>query len=197
MRIYIPQKVKEKGLQGSLLKLKDIPSFPPETYLLVEETAARVGNTVVLSYSLNAAISSFYGNISAYRMNYDKAMVILRTAVENSCVLHSVDLEVSASHMEKELVNLKVMDKKQRLLEADPATLDFARKYVRLASFWRKNGGKGSWKGPERRILKDIVDVHGDELHRVFAAISATRSVSAPFIAAMDSVATPLAQGAL
>lgn len=193
---YVPKKVKEKGITGSLLKLEDIPQFPSETLLLVKKTAEDVGNTDVLSYGLNGAMSSFYGNIGAYKMDYQKALHILKVLIENVCVLHCPELKVSAVHMHGELQKLKITSKRESLLEADADTLAFAHRYVSLASCWRENGGRNSWK-TDSKTLKYILDHHGDSMAQVHEAIKATRSIHAPFIAAMDSVATPLALGAL
>lgn len=198
MRIYVPRKVKEKGLQGSLMKLADIPQLPAETCRMVEETASRVGNHVVLSYSINASVTAFYGNISAYKMDYEKALTMLRIAIENSCVLHAPELEISATHMESELRRLGIMKKGQSLLEADTEMLELVRSYVRVASFWRNNGGRNSWRSTQdNTIIRGIITSHKDDIQSVLAAIGATRSISAPFVAAMDSLSTPLAQGAL
>lgn len=198
MRAYPKKKkITEKGLHGSLLKLADIPKLPAETYRLVEETAARVGNTDVLSYSINAVVSTYVGNVGGYKMDPDKAMSILCIALEQSCYLHSPELEISATHMTFELKKLGVLTSRKRFLEETEEKQSFSRNYVRLASFWRKHGGGRSWRGTDAEIMKRLIVEHGDDLDRVFAAIAATRSIQAPFVAAMDSVATPLALGAL
>jgi len=189
---------KEKGLSVPLLKLAEVKGLPPRLYSLVEETAARVGNTDVLAYSINSIMSTYSTNTIGYKIKYEKAQEMLRIAIEDACTLHCSELEISAVHMEMELRRLNVLTTKKSLTEVDDETRAFSRSYVKLASFWRKNGGRNSWRNvPDRLIMKSLIEEHGNEMDRVFAAIKATRSITAPFVAAMDSVPTPLEQGAL
>lgn len=195
---YKPRKTKPRGgLEASLLKLGEIDGLPPEIIERVKQTAETVGNTMVFSYSLNVPIKTFESYMLAYRMKFEKLIGPLCAGIENACLLHSPELEISASHMEKELVRIKLLKNGESLLGADPEVLETARKYVQLASVWRANGGRSTWNGMDRETLRMILEAHGHELPRALDAIRATRSISAPFVAAMDSLATPLAQGAL
>lgn len=199
----MPTRVKRKnqsesGFEKSLTQLRDIPLLPPETITLVETTATTVGNTDVLAYGINNATSTLINNFGNYKIKYEESLLRLRVSLENICLLHSAELEVSAMHMVESLRLLKVLpvNRAVSLLEVDEDTLRLAKDYVRVTSVWRKNGGRSTWKQDSRLLMK-ITKAHQHEIDRACDAIISSKSISGPFVAIMDSLSKPLALGAL
>lgn len=198
----MPAKAKKTagaGFDKSMTQLRDLPLLPDKTYALVEKTAETVGNTDVLAFGINKVMHSYYELFVSRRMKYEDVLKVLCVSLENICALHSTELEVSAIHMEDALRELGVLPRKitsVSLLDVDPETLRAAKDFVLVASVWRKNGGRSTWKR-DHKLLMSIVRDHQHELDRACDAIRATQSISGPFVAAMDSVPTPLVTGAL
>jgi hypothetical protein len=198
----MPAKTKETagvGFEKSMAQLRDIPLLPDKTVALVEETAATVGNTKVLAYGINKAIHTYFDCFGTRRMKYQEVLKNLIVSLENICALHSAELEVSAIHMEDALRQLGVIPaikKSSSLLDLDPDTMSTAKDFVLVTSVWRKNGGRSTWK-QDRRVLLSIAREHQHELDRACEAIRTTQSIRGPFVAVMDSLAVPLAAGAL
>lgn len=180
----------------SLSRLADIPKVSRSLVALAERTAAQTQNTKVLSFSLNYGLRAYQNNIDAYKMKPDKAREILRVSTENACALHCEEMTSSLNTIEMAMRDLELVPKGQSVLDGDPHALEKARQFVRVISVWRSNGGKDSYLLDRRTILW-IVENHGHEIDRAIDAIRAHRSVTGLFIGAMDSVSTPLLEGAL
>jgi hypothetical protein len=61
---------------------------------------------------------------------------------------------------------------------------------------WRECGGKGSWKPDSQAVYKLVTEYSGD-IESLTDGIRASRSISGLLVGTLDSVPTPLLQGAL
>jgi hypothetical protein len=189
-------KSRNKGIEPALKKLRDNPAVPKEALALVEATVEAGVNTDVLAFSLNSASSTYLQNITGYRMEFGKASRILTASLENACVLHSPELGVSMQHIEAILVKLGMLQRFQSILEVEPDVLETAQKFIKTLMTWRDCGGKGSWK-PDSKEVYRLVTENSDDIDRLLDGIRSTRSISGRLVGALDSVSTPLLQGAL
>lgn len=189
-------KSRNKGIDPALKKLRDNPAVPKATLAMVEATVEAGVNTDVLAFSLNSASNTYLQNITGYRMEFGKASRILIASLENACVLHSPELGVSMQHIEAILVKLGVLSKCQSILEVEPDVRETAEKFIKTLMTWRECGGKGSWKPDSQGVYKLVTEYSGD-IESLTDGIRASRSISGLLVGTMDSVPTPLLQGAL
>jgi hypothetical protein len=189
-------KSRNKGIDPALKKLRDNPAVPKETLALVEATIEAGVNTGVLAFSLNSASNTYLQNITGYRMEFSKASRILVASLENACVLHSPELGVSMQHIEAILVKLGMLRRCQSILEVEPDVRETAKKFIKTLMTWRDCGGRGSWKYDSKEIYT-LVTENSEDIDRLTDGIRSSRSISGRLVGALDSVSTPLLQGAL